>query len=306
VIAPKIICFANAKGGVGKTKTAVALSDCLIGHHGQRTLVIDTDQQASASLFMLECDLVAYRRITEQRKTIESYFESILGNSNEHSLASCVVPKCRVFRNFNSPNAYGSLIGSSERVDFVEDRILTAATSSNEATSPTAAWLTKYDSLFKLICPKFKRDIIDVCNRVPHEYVVIDTAAGFHLFALICLMIADIIIVPTVPDIASLSATTRFIAQIHKYETSHTQKVPGMHLLYTKVQPGYQSHIENIERLAATASIRQKEILSTPFLQRDVIAQIDNAGGPAQTFDEKYGVSAANVKLFTSEILRLL
>jgi cellulose biosynthesis protein BcsQ len=304
VLPPKIICFANAKGGVGKTKASVALLDCLVGSHGRNALLIDTDQQASASLFMLEGDFAARKRLEDRRKTIDHYFEALMFGATipfGHLISS----KVRMFAGVpTSTPAFGSLVAASERIDFVEERIISTG---HEPPLASGGWLTKYNTIFGKLCPVFKADIIDSCSKTAHEFIIIDTAAGIRLFSVAAMIIADLIIVPTVPDLASLNATARFIAQMHKYETVVGGYLPNMHLLFTKVQPGFRSHDDSISTLLSFGpSPRAHDILEAQFLQRDIIAQIDNSPMPLQTFEHKYDLATGNVKEITREILALL
>ena len=51
----RVISIANSKGGVGKTTTCVSLAEAFAAE-GRRTLVVDLDMQANASLLVFGHD----------------------------------------------------------------------------------------------------------------------------------------------------------------------------------------------------------------------------------------------------------
>lgn len=302
---PKIICFANAKGGVGKTKASIALTDCLIGVHGQNVCLIDMDQQATASVSMLEGDVATLKRLDEQGRTIDCYFQGIALADSETSLEGFVLEKARVFAGPEPiPSKYGSLVPCSSRIDGIEQMIVRKSLRP-DGVPANEHWLIQHEETIAKISSKFKHDIVKTSSRRSYDFVVIDTAAGIRLLTVAAMLVADSIIVPMIPDRDTVNASMRFMSQIRDYEIGTGRKFASIHMAFSKVQPGYRSHGDMISRIAAAT--KEGVLLTTPFLQRDIISELDAARSPLRrSFEQKYDIAAGNIKALTREILGLL
>lgn len=62
------VAVMNAKGGVGKSTTTMMLAEALCALHGAKTLVIDSDPQASASLMLVGSERL--EELQEDRRTL--------------------------------------------------------------------------------------------------------------------------------------------------------------------------------------------------------------------------------------------
>lgn len=80
----RIIAFANQKGGVGKTTSAVNLSACL-AHLGKRALLIDLDPQANASIH-LGLDTHSQGKSIYDVLTSRARFAEVVRNSGRENL----------------------------------------------------------------------------------------------------------------------------------------------------------------------------------------------------------------------------
>lgn len=299
----RIICFANAKGGVGKTKACISLTDCLVGVHAKNVLVLDLDQQASASLFMLENEVAFLKQLEERHTTIDNYFQAAAFSEDDTSIAKYVVSRVRSFAGeMPIPTRYGSIVPCSVGIDAVEANIISFAQREGIVPPRNNLGWSEYSSIILEMSAKLKQDLLDVCLAESYDYVLIDTAAGMRLLAIVAMCVADTIIVPVIPDVPSLNATARFITQVRQYAIGSGQKLPPFYLLFTKVQTGYKSHMETIDKL----SKQQSQILQIPFLQRDIISQLDTSRGPRCSFDEKYSIASGNIRAMSREILSLL
>ena len=75
----RIYALANQKGGVGKTTIACNLA-AVSASSGRKTLVIDLDQQANASQYLMSD---RYNEIKEEGHTIFDFFNAEFAKSAE-------------------------------------------------------------------------------------------------------------------------------------------------------------------------------------------------------------------------------
>ena len=80
----RIIAFANQKGGVGKTTSAVNLAACL-ANLGKRVLLIDLDPQANASIH-LGLDIHAQGKSVYNVLTSKTPFSEVVRQSGRENL----------------------------------------------------------------------------------------------------------------------------------------------------------------------------------------------------------------------------
>lgn len=297
----KIVCVANAKGGVGKTTTAVAIADAFGALLRKNVLLIDFDQQASASLLALSADLTTLSRVLQQRKSADAYWEDIALHVLPAPLQDYVTPDVG-----SIAEARGrlSLLASCERLDVVEQAVLDRIGAASHLPASIVP-LAKYHEALQQLAPLLRESLQQFCLSHHQDVVVIDTSAGLRLFSLVGMSVADIVVVPVIPELPSLAPTGAFLRQVQEYETYTGHSFGAIDILLTKVQPGYSTHIAEMQRLLQGAYQpifrRRCGSLQHHFAQRETIGRATLSPGAA-TFAEKYGMAANNIRLFSGEI----
>jgi cellulose biosynthesis protein BcsQ len=194
----RLIAVANMKGGVGKTTTVIGLAETLAAHSIDRAssgqgapksvLVVDLDAQASAS-FALAGD-ERLKALIRRAQTLDGFLERFLIRREEVSLEHLVAPQISDVFHGGSPLRIG-LLAASPQLRIVERALIQSLTRGGLSLDRI-----EHD-LFHLLAPPLET----VSRR--YDYVIFDCPPGISLMTEIALRMADLTIVPTIPDFLS-------------------------------------------------------------------------------------------------------
>ena len=194
----RVIAVVNMKGGVGKTSTVVSLADALGTATDQAVLVIDVDTQASAS-YSLVGDRI--RDIINKGRTIDTYLREALLEGKTPTFGEHIT---RMVSNTKARNkaANISLLASSTDLRVSEREILRHLSNTGETL----------DGIEMRIKNTLQRQLSSLNDEF--GYVIIDCAPGISPFTASAIGLADLVIVPTIPDFLSNLGLESFLANI--------------------------------------------------------------------------------------------
>jgi cellulose biosynthesis protein BcsQ len=227
----KVIAVANMKGGVGKTTTVVGLAEALAAPQspdtaGAETLVIDLDPQANASLcFAGSTELT---KLIKDGHTIDGFLDDVIFNSKDTKFDDCIRRHVSNVRHFGKPVPV-SLLASSSRLRLIEREIIFRLTRKKKHDLDYMI-----DKIHDLIEGQLKRSV----RR--YEYIVIDCPPGISLLTEASLRLADMIIVPTIPDFLSSYGLLSFCSNLWTGPIADESKESGLkrpkkpHVLITR------------------------------------------------------------------------
>tara|TARA_R110000787_G_scaffold140562_2_gene254104 strand:- start:7974 stop:8858 length:885 start_codon:yes stop_codon:yes gene_type:complete len=199
----RVISIANSKGGVGKTTTCVMLAEAFAAS-GRRTLVVDLDTQANASLLVYghEGDEHLFQAINDYATISDWLLENFFANEQKR-LGDFVVKGASDVTHDGKALPL-DLIPSSPRLRKTERELiyeLTAKKYSMQALEGQVGRRLRDD--FDLLKSEF--DVI-ICDCPPGISVMTESVlAASHL-----------IIVPTIPDFMSTLGLDLFTGDIMK------------------------------------------------------------------------------------------
>jgi cellulose biosynthesis protein BcsQ len=259
----RLIAVANMKGGVGKTTTVISLAETLAAHSIDRAaktarpphsvLVVDLDAQASAS-FALAGDerLLALIRNGE---TVDGFLERFLVDREEIALKSLIAHQVSDVTHRGSPLRIG-LIASSPKLRTVERGLIHSLTRGGYS-------LEKIEhDLFQLLSRQLK------AVGGAYDYVIFDCPPGISLLTEIALRLADLAIVPTIPDFLSLLGLDAFTQSVWARLSNSRSGLPVPasipHVLITKRRdtPAHDRRVGELRRRVAHGKWNCKVLLS--------------------------------------------
>jgi chromosome partitioning protein len=278
----KVISIANSKGGVGKTTTCVSLAESFAAS-GRRTLVVDLDTQANASLLIFghEGDEHLFRAISEYATISDYLLENFFANEQKR------------LSEFISTNASDVTVGgkplpldlvpSSPRLRKTERQLifeLTAKGYSMEALQGQVGRRMRDD--FNLL--KAKYDII-ICDCPPGISVMTETVlAASHL-----------IVVPTIPDFMSTLGLDLFTGDIMRNLRGRDIENLPMVLATRYDKSPHQQVVLNAMREAAGAKEAEFNMFKTVIPMATQFATNPIELGPKPTLQAKWPGEALKI-----------
>jgi chromosome partitioning protein len=243
-----VIAVANMKGGVGKTATVVMLSHALAADDAASSVVIvDVDAQASAS-FCTAGDLL-HSQLIEGGLTTDAFIEDLLVKRLDRALTSYVRPNVSAVMH-NGTQLNISLIASSPALRGIERGLIHALTRSGYDMARIEAEM----------CTIMASHLAELRKR--YAYILIDCAPGISLMTEAAIRVADLVVVPTIPDYLSVLGLNAFRSNVWNDLVDADGKLPTPkrppHVLITR-KKNVLTHQQTISALTTQAQRRKPD-----------------------------------------------
>lgn len=236
-----VIAVVNMKGGVGKTTTVVSLSETLAALIQEPILVIDVDAQASAS-YCLAGDK-ALTELIQQNRTVDAYFESALINGPRRPIEELICGQVSdVTHTGNNLNV--SLLASSAELRITEREIIYNLTAKGYSLNAIEGQTQKI----------LNEDIERL--RAKYKFILFDCAPGISAFTSAAVAVADLVIVPTIPDFLSHLGLTSFVHRVLLQVRKNGARLPHVLITKKKATTQHDDYVQRIRQVAALPDAR--------------------------------------------------
>lgn len=278
----RVVAVVNMKGGVGKSTVVVALSEFLASEHKRKVLVIDLDPQANSSMVLAGPDRWADLRRAD--KTIDAFFEPHLYNTALKPLSDFIGPKV-------SDIAGGppiDVVISTPEFRYTEREAIERFVAQGFAASQVRAKLANV-----------MRDAVRKAGD-RYDMVIFDCPPGISYFAEAAILMADVIVMPTIPDYMSRMGLEAFTRRTLKPLTNRRARDEAIRVLISKYDEGMQLH------RAEMASIREDYRAFEAVIPQDQqIARAAEWSDDPRTLEVKYGARTRELRAFAQEVVDL-
>jgi cellulose biosynthesis protein BcsQ len=287
------------KGGVGKTTTVVALAETLAAQ-GSAVLVIDADAQSNASICITGDEKLG--SLISDGRTLDGFLgEYLLGVRKDH-FAHCICHRASdVTHAGQSLNV--SVLAASSQLRFLERDIIYKLTRRDgDGSHETFGLDTVVRHVMRVLEEELKKPDLGF------DFVLVDCAPGISIFTEACIRLADLVIVPTIPDFLSTYGLSTFCKNLWSGEFAMKDPLSVPHrlpaVLVTRFRTTVKEHKQKVEEIGNESSFSEPSFrpMKSVIPEAAVVAAALGKMGTSPTYKNKWGDMVSVFDALASEI----